>query len=444
MSIRLKLTILLILLFSASIGNAIFTFVMESHVEKKLIWVLHTHEVINQSEKLLSSMTDAETGQRGFLLTGDATYLEPYHHGLSSAEESFKILMELTADNQSQQERLSNIHLLIKEKFDELKKTISWMSDDKKQGKERAIDLVKKNIGKKYMDDIRSHLMEFNNEELMLLETRKGDFRESRAYITILIVIEIIFFIFLGIITTFFINNNLFHPLKLLLKNTSKMEKGERQKIEDILPDDEMGYLLSRFYKMSEKVYEKTELLSYRAHHDELTGLRNRAGVGKEINDSIVDLNESSGKLAVLFVDLNKFKQFNDALGHDAGDAILKETAERLGNAVRSDDVVFRYGGDEFIVVINNIVDVRHVENVVKNIMQKFEPPVMFGGKSIEISLSIGVAIAPDDTANGEEMLKFSDVAMYAAKRDKTCSHRFFDRSMLRRSGDNTSEDSTA
>lgn len=444
MSIRLKLTILLALLFVASIGNTIFTFVLESHAGNKLTWVIHTHEVINQSEKLLSTMTNAETGQRGFLLTGDAAYLEPYHHGLSSTEETLKKLMVLTEDNQSQQERLSNIHLLVKEKFSELKKTISLVSDDKKQGKERAIDIVKKNTGKKYMDDIRSHLMEFSSEELILLEKRKGDFREYRAYITTLIGIEILFFIFLAILTTFFINNSLFHPLKLLLSSTSKMEKGERQKIEDILPNDEMGYLLSKFYQMSEKVYEKTEWLSYRANHDELTGLNNRAGLGKEINDSIIDLNEGGGKLAVLFVDLNKFKQFNDTFGHDVGDAILKETAERLENAVRSDDVVFRHGGDEFVVLIKNIDDVRHVENVVKKIIQKFESPVMFGDKSIKISLSIGIAIAPDDTVNGDEILRFSDVAMYAAKRDKTCNHRFFDRSMLRRSGDNTPEDSTA
>lgn len=222
------------------------------------------------------------------------------------------------------------------------------------------------------------------------------------------------------------------------------MEKGERQKIEDILPNDEMGYLLSRFYQMSEKVYEKTELLSYRAHHDELTGLRNRAGLGKEINDSIIDLNEGGGKLAVLFIDLNKFKQFNDTLGHEVGDTILKETAERLENAVRSGDVVFRHGGDEFVVLIKNIHDARHIENVVKKIIKQFEYSMVFGNKSIEISPSIGIAIAPDDSVNGDEVLRFSDVAMYAAKNDKTCNHRFFDRSMLRRSGDNTPEYSTA
>ena len=444
MSMRLKLTILLALLFFASIGNAVFTFILEGQVENKLAWVIHTHEVINQSEKLLSTMTDAETGQRGFLLTGDAAYLEPYHHGLTYTEETIQKLMTLTEDNPVQHERLSSINLLIKNKFSELKQTITLVSDDEKHGVEKAIEIVKQNSGKKYMDDIRTHLMELNSEELILLEIRKGDFREYRAYITTLIGIEILFFIFLAIITSLFVNNNLFHPLKLLLKSTSKMEKGERQKIEDILPNDEMGYLLSKFYQMSEKVYEKTELLSYKAHHDELTGLYNRTGLGKEINDSIIDLNEGGGKLAVLFIDLNKFKQFNDTLGHEVGDAILKETAERLENAVRSDDVVFRHGGDEFVVLIKNIHDAQHIENVVKKIIKQFEYSMVLDDKSIEILLSIGIAIAPDDSVNGDEVLRFSDVAMYAAKNDKTCNHRFFDRSMLRRSGDNTPEDSTA
>jgi len=444
MSMRLKLTVLLILLFVASIGNAIFTFILEGQVENKLAWVLHIHEVMDQSDKLLSTVIEAETGQRGFLLTGDAAYLEPYHHGLATAEETIQSLMTLTEDSPAQHERLSSIHLLIKNKFRELKQTITLVLDDKKHGVEQAIAIVKKDSGKEYMDHIKVHLVEFHNEELVLLEIRKGDFREYRAYITTLIGIEILFFIFLAIVTSLFVNNKLFHPLRLLLASTSRMERGERQKIEDVLPKDEMGYLLAKFYQMSEKVYEKTEWLSYRAHHDELTGLYDRTGLEKEIKGSIIDLNESGGKLAVLFIDLNEFKQFNDTLGHEVGDAILRETAERLENAVRLGDVVFRHGGDEFVILIKNIHDVQHIENVVKKITKQFEYSVICGDQLIEVSLSIGIAIAPDDSVGDDEVLRFSDVAMYAAKNDKTCNYKFFDRSMLRRSGDNTPEDSTA
>ena len=436
MSIRRKLTLLLILLFAATIGNTIFTFLLEDYGKEKLKWVIHTHEVIIESEKLLSTMTDAETGQRGFLLTESTNYLEPYHHGVLSARKHFDELLKLTSDNPTQQKQLININESMQKKFEELKFTIELMQ---KGNNMEAFKIVNKDSGKKFMDDIRIKLIAFNNEERILLEKRNGDYRESRAQITALVVIEILFFIFLGLVTAFFVKGNLFNPLKLLLLNTSKMERGERQEVSDLLPNDEMGYLLSRFYQMSEKVLEKTESLAYSAKHDELTGLKNRAGLHDEINDSIISLKNLDTKMAVIFIDLNKFKQLNDTLGHDAGDLVLKETAIRLEESVRSGDAVFRQGGDEFILVIKNIHDASHVETIVTKIINRFEPPVMFRGNSIDILLSIGIAISPDDTKNADEIIKFSDVAMYEAKRDKDTKYKFFNKSMLKRESDTSS-----
>jgi len=240
----------------------------------------------------------------------------------------------------------------------------------------------------------------------------------------------------MGFITAFFLKGNLFNPLKMLLLNTAKMERGERQEVVDLLPNDEMGYLLSRFYKMSEKILEKTELLDFKSKHDELTGLRNRVGLQDEINDSIKSLKNHDTKMAVIFIDLNKFKQLNDSLGHDAGDLVLKETAIRLEESVRSEDAVFRQGGDEFIVVIKNITDASQVEKIVTKILNRFKPPVIFHGNSIDILLSIGISISPDDTINADEIIKFSDVAMYEAKRDNIINYKFFDRGMLKRGSD--------
>ena len=139
-------------------------------------------------------------------------------------------------------------------------------------------------------------------------------------------------------------------------------------------------------------------------------------------------------------MDLNKFKQLNDTLGHDAGDIMLKETAVRLKNSVRSDDIVFRLGGDEFLVLIKNVKHHSEVEKVVSNIFESTKAPVMIQGNPISISLSIGVAISPDDTQSSDEILKYSDIAMYEAKHDKDCDYKFFDKSMLKRSGDSNEE----
>ena len=92
MGVRVKLALFLFLLFSISIVSSVLTFKLESYGDEKLLWVIHTHDVITNSEKLLSSMKDAETGQRGFLITQEITYLEPYYTGMSDAQKSFKNL----------------------------------------------------------------------------------------------------------------------------------------------------------------------------------------------------------------------------------------------------------------------------------------------------------------------------------------------------------------
>ncbi len=140
--------------------------------------------------------------------------------------------------------------------------------------------------------------------------------------------------------------------------------------------------------------------------------------------------------MTILFIDLNGFKQLNDMLGHDAGDEILKETANRLKESVRSEDVVFRIGGDEFVVILKNITQASDARIVVTSILERFTTPFMFQGKPLEISLSIGIATSPDDSKNSEEILKFADIAMYSAKRDTSTNYRFFDNTMLKRESD--------
>jgi len=433
MSIRLKLTILLLFLFASAIGNVFFTFILEKYGEEKLQWVIHTHEVISLSNAFLSSMSDAETGQRGYLLTGDITYLEPYHRASVESQVMINELLEKTLDNEEQQTHLKIIQKNVNKKFDELQNTI----DLKQNGElKKALDIVESNVGKEVMDTIRVELSTFIHHENILLEKRKGDFRESRAILTTLLIIEMMVFIFLAFITFFFVHGSLFNPLKLLLSSTAKMEKGEKQDISALLPNDEMGYLLSRFYKMSNNVLEKTESLNYQATHDELTGLRNRVDIHNEINNAIMYLENTNRKIGIIFIDLNKFKPLNDSLGHDAGDFILKETAERLMATVRSNDVVFRYGGDEFVIVVKRFDNFSQLENLAKKILSNFKSTVQFRGNTIEISLSMGIAISPDDSISSDEILNYADIAMYEAKRDDRTDYKFFESAMAKRSID--------
>ncbi len=430
MNMRLKLLLFISFLFVTAIGNAVLTFQLEKYGEEKLKWVNHTHEVIIETKYFLSKLQDAETGQRGYLLTKNIAYLEPYHASVSNIAYHFKILKRLTSDNPIQQKRLESIKKVMQLKLDELNETVKLIQENHYA---KSLEIVNQNKGKKYMDNIRNVLTDFVNTENLLLEQRKGDYREHRAHLTTFIFAEIMFFVFLAYMTFSFLSRHLFSSLKLLLSNTQKMERGQKIDITDILSNDEMGYLLSAFFKMNEKVHCRTQTLDYKAHHDELTGLENRTKLFDKIQSAIKNSKESDTKIAVLFIDLNKFKQLNDTFGHDAGDLVLKETAIRIKDSVRSDDNVFRIGGDEFVVLIKNLKEVSKVQHIVFNILKSFKIPVMIQGQQIETLLSIGIAVSPDDTENSDEVLKFSDIAMYEAKHDKDANYKFFDRSMLKR-----------
>lgn len=428
MNIRHKLILFISFLFITAIGNALLTFKLESYGEEKLKWVNHTNEVIITTKNLIGAIKDTETGQRGYILTNNVDYLEPYYTGLLDAEIFFMKLRSLTTDNLTQQKRLDSIKKSMKLKFEELIETIK-LTEHKDYNK--AIEIIKDNKGKKYMDDIRFHIDKFINAEMILLEKRKGDFRAHRAKITTIIIVEIMFFVFLAFMTMSFLNRNLFHPLKLLLSSTHKMEDGKKLEIQDVTSSDEMGYLLASFYKMNEKVHARTQKLDYKAHHDELTGLQNRTSLFDEIENSIIALKETDSKSAIMFIDLNKFKPINDTFGHDVGDAILVETAKRLKSAVRSNDIVFRIGGDEFLVLIEEVRDSSQVELIVSKILKEFAKSGTFQGHEIEIGLSIGVSIAPDDSKEADELVKMADIAMYEAKKDSENRYKMFNVSML-------------
>jgi len=433
MGVRVKLALFLLVLFSISIASSILTFKLESYGEEKLIWVIHTHDVITNSERLLSSMKDAETGQRGYLLTQEVTYLEPYYTGMSNAQQIFKELRVLTKDNREQQTALDHINEAMKSKFDELALTVELVEYDNLS---QALKVVKEDRGKAYMDDLRVDLNEFINIELLLLEARKGGFKENRTQLITLIKMQIALLIFLAIATIFFMKRNLFDPLNLLLLSTKKMQKGEKLDITDVVEKNEMGDLLTAFFKMNEIVHEKTEVLAYKAHHDELTGLKNRSMVYSELQDAINRSGKVETKIAVYFLDLNKFKDINDTLGHDVGDEVLIQTARILTETVRSRDDIFRLGGDEFLIIAQDISHQSGIDRLTLKIIEKFSSPILIKGKRLPISLSIGVASYPNDSLNGEELIKFADIAMYEAKKEQgnTCCE--FKPSLLKRDGD--------
>jgi diguanylate cyclase (GGDEF)-like protein len=188
---------------------------------------------------------------------------------------------------------------------------------------------------------------------------------------------------------------------------------------------ENLSFALENFDRNAKKK-QAEERIQYLATHDVLTGLPNRATFNQLLEFSIKSARRNERKCAVLFVDLDRFKVINDSLGHAAGDALLIEVALRLRSCVRESDVVVRLGGDEFIIILNEVANNEQVATVAQKVLAAIRPAFTLAGQECHTTASIGIAMFPADGADLETLTKSADVAMYLAKEDGKNNYRFF------------------
>lgn len=174
--------------------------------------------------------------------------------------------------------------------------------------------------------------------------------------------------------------------------------------------------------------YEK--VLLHQANHDSLTGLPNRQLLFDRLNQAIAYVDRSSSMLALMLIDLDNFKPINDTLGHIAGDALLKEVAGRLQACLRKYDTVARFGGDEFVLIVNDMPDIHDIVRFADKVYDMFQHPFDILGKPVCATASIGLAIYPLQSRSTDCLLKMADTAMYQAKSEGGNAYRFFTESM--------------
>src|SRR5690606_36987020 len=170
--------------------------------------------------------------------------------------------------------------------------------------------------------------------------------------------------------------------------------------------------------------------INYLATHDALTGLPNRALLNDRLEHAIEQAKRAGGKAGVLFLDLNRFKQVNDSLGHEKGDKLLKIVAARLQSVIRGADTVARLGGDEFVIVLEKIQAVDDVVAVAQNVIEIVERAIDLDGHLVSVSTSIGGSLYPKDATDVSNLLKLADIAMYQAKELGSGAFRFYDPQM--------------
>jgi len=182
--------------------------------------------------------------------------------------------------------------------------------------------------------------------------------------------------------------------------------------------------------KAQENLLHEKEKLDYQAHHDALTGLPNRPLFNDRLNKAIDNAKRNNTKIALLFIDLDHFKEINDSLGHDIGDEILKIVTSRLKTTLRDTDTLSRLGGDEFTIVIEDLDDTQDASLISSKILKTLSEVIQIQGHNLYVSSSIGISIYPDDGISTQNLLKYADSAMYKAKDEGRNNYQYYNTHM--------------
>jgi len=175
---------------------------------------------------------------------------------------------------------------------------------------------------------------------------------------------------------------------------------------------------------------EEKDKVKFMAYHDALTSLPNRLSIEEYLKNRLPIAMRSASQIAILFIDLDRFKTINDTLGHDVGDELLVEVSKRMRLGLRDSDMLARVGGDEFVIVIESSNDSYSAAHVCEKILQLFREPIQTRSHLLNITLSIGVSIFPDDDTDHIQLFKYADIAMYEAKADGKNRYRYYQKAL--------------
>ena len=186
--------------------------------------------------------------------------------------------------------------------------------------------------------------------------------------------------------------------------------------------------ILERTIRYSIERKKIEQHLDHLAHYDHLTDLPNRILFSDRLHQAISLGHRSKDQFTLMYIDLNGFKEINDNHGHDMGDRVLQEFAERLQNSVRRSDTVARIGGDEFTVLLNNVGSTPKIIAVAQKLIEAIREPFALSGHELSVGCSIGIAVFPEAGTDADVLQRHADIAMYQAKQSGTSSYRFFTR----------------
>jgi diguanylate cyclase len=221
-----------------------------------------------------------------------------------------------------------------------------------------------------------------------------------------------------------FARTHLLRPLLAVADYLSAQRKGLGDTVELPSPGSEE---MANVFEAAEELSKTQEALREMAFRDRLTGLANRYALEIQLDQALATARRNEKLLAVLFVDLDRFKSINDLLGHSIGDGLISVIAQRLVACVRESDMVARLGGDEFVIVLTDVPEPRSAAAVAEKLLARIAEPAQVENHYLECSASVGICIYPEDGADRTTLMKNADIAMYSAKSARRGGYRYFD-----------------
>ena len=182
--------------------------------------------------------------------------------------------------------------------------------------------------------------------------------------------------------------------------------------------------------KLEDELKEQKDVLAHQAHHDALTGLPNRILFNDRLEQAIEKAKRYNTKMALLFIDLDHFKEINDSLGHETGDKILKAVTQRLEGTIRDKDTLARLGGDEFTIIMEDLINAQDASLFARKILKVLAKSINVEENILYVSSSIGISLYPDDGDSSANLLKYADSAMYKAKAEGRNNFQFYSAEM--------------
>lgn len=431
LGLRTKLLMLFCLFIVISLGHFMLIKITEQKAGERLAWVIHTHEVISESKTFLGHLRDAETGQRGYLLTLDPKYLEPYEIGISGSKYILNRLKGLTRDNSYQKKELEQISELMTAKFSELSETIRYADSGES---DKSLQLVKSDIGKQLMDQIRSKIDSFIREERKLLIQRKAAFDDNQELFRTLFFVEAIMLIFFVGLISIYIQRKVIRPLESLTENAKRISDGSGTLDISVSSNDEVGQLVSAFKKMYQNIQANSVSLMRLSDElkverdkalqasvtDSLTGLYNRRKFEEICKNELRRARRNVERFNLGIIDIDYFKKINDVYGHAHGDEVLQRVAECLRKiSRRPNDFVFRLGGEEFVYITTAQDDraAKTYAEIIRSEIESLQIPNKGSKVSDFLTVSVGVVTEEADSeVSSSDLLKRADERLYAAK----------------------------